>query len=103
MRRQSELKVTLTDASVEDETVNLTILSAGTVLPSGDTVTETPLRDVHYTLTFDPTLTIPAGATEGMTTFTITPTNDDRCGSAGDDIYTDYSRQPIGDYTNSAC
>ena len=71
-----ELKVTLTDASAKDETVNLTILSTGAVLPSGDTVTETPLRDEHYTLAFGPTLTIPAGATEGTTTFTITPTND---------------------------
>ena len=71
-----ELTVTLTDASVEDETVNLSVLSAGAVLPSGDTVTETPLRDVDYKLSFGPTLTIPAGATEGTTTFTITPTND---------------------------
>ena len=71
-----ELKVTLTDASVEDETVNLAVLSAGAVLPSGDTVMETPQRDVHYTLAFGPPLTIPAGATEGATTFTITPTND---------------------------
>ena len=71
-----ELTVTLTDALVEDEGVNLSVLSAGAVLPSGDTVTETPLRDVHYTLAFGPTLTIPAGATEGTTTFTITPTND---------------------------
>ena len=71
-----ELTVTLTDASVEDETVNLSVLSAGAVLPSGDTVTGTPLRDVHYTLVFGESLTIPAGATEGTTTFTLTPTND---------------------------
>ena len=71
-----ELKVTLTEASVEDETVNLAVLSAGAVLPSGDTVTGTPLRDVHYKLVFGPPLTIPAGATEGTTTLTITPTND---------------------------
>ena len=71
-----ELKVTLTEASVEDETVNLAVLSAGAVLPSGDTVTDTPLRDVHYKLVFGPPLTIPAGATEGTTTLTITPTND---------------------------
>ena len=71
-----ELKVSLTDASVEDETVGLAVLAAGAVLPSGDTVTGTPLRDVHYTLVFGESLTIPAGATEGTTTFTLTPTND---------------------------
>ena len=71
-----EVQVTLTDASTRDATVNFTVLSAGAVLPSGDTVTKTPLRDVHYALAFGPTLTIPAGATEGTTTFTITPTND---------------------------
>ena len=71
-----DLKVTLAEASVEDETVNLAVLSAGAVLPSGDTVTDTPLRDVHYKLVFGPPLTIPAGATEGTTTLTITPTND---------------------------
>ena len=71
-----ELTVTLTEASVEDETVSLAVLSTGAVLPSGDTVTETPLRDVHYALAFGPTLTIPAGSVSGTTTFTITPTND---------------------------
>ena len=71
-----ELKVTLADASVEDETVSLAVLSDGADLPSGDTVTGTPLRDVDYTLVFGESLTIPAGATEGTTTFTITPTND---------------------------
>ena len=71
-----ELTVTLTDASAKDETVNFSVLSAGAVLPSGDTVTATPLRDVHYTLSFGSPLTIPAGATEGTTTFTITPIND---------------------------
>ena len=71
-----EVKVTLTDASVEDETMSLAVLPEGAVLPSGDTVTSTPLRDVDYTLIFGESLTIPAGATEGTTTFTITPTND---------------------------
>ena len=71
-----EVKVSLTDASVEDETVGLAVLAEGAVLPSGDTVTGTPLRDVDYTLVFGESLTIPAGATEGTTTFTITPTND---------------------------
>ena len=71
-----ELKVTLTDALVEDETVRLTVLPTGAVLPSGDTVTDTPTRDVHYKLIFGPPFIIPAGATEGTTTFTITPTND---------------------------
>ena len=88
-----ELKVTLTDASVEDETVNFAVLSAGAVLPSGDTVTETPLRDVHYTLAFGPPLTIPAGATEGTTTFTITPTNDTDAAQRG----TIYIQITVGD------
>ena len=71
-----EVNVSLTDASVEDETVGLAVLADGADLPSGDTVTDTPLRDVDYTLVFGESLTIPAGSTEGTTTFTITPTND---------------------------
>ena len=71
-----ELKVILTDALVEDETVRLTILPAGAVLPSGDTVTNTPTRDEDYKLVFGPPFIISAGATEGTTTFTITPVND---------------------------
>ena len=71
-----ELKVTLTEALVEDETVRLTVLPAGAVLPSGDTVPGTPTRDADYKLVFGPPFIIPAGATEGTTTFTITPTND---------------------------
>jgi len=71
-----ELKVTLTEALVEDETVRLTVLSAGAVLPSGDTVTNTPTRDADYKLVFGPPFIIPTGATEGTTTFTITPYND---------------------------
>ena len=70
-----ELKVSLTSALAEDETVRLRVLSAGETLPSGDTVTSTPTRDVDYTLSFAPFL-IPAGETEGTTTFTITPYND---------------------------
>ena len=70
-----ELKVSLTNALVEDETVRLRVLSAGETLPSGDTVTSTPTRDVHYTLSFAPFI-ISAGETEGTTTFTITPYND---------------------------
>ena len=71
-----ELKVSLTEALVEDETVRLAVLPNGAVLPSGDTVTGTPTRDVHYTLVFGSPFIIPAGATEGTTTFTITPIND---------------------------
>ena len=71
-----ELTVTLTEALVEDKTVRLAVLPNGAVLPSGDTVTGTPTRDVHYTLVFGSPFIIPAGATEGTTTFTITPTND---------------------------
>ena len=71
-----ELKVTLTSALVEDETVRLVILSNGEALPSGDIVTGTPTRDVHYKLTFGPLLIIPAGASEGTTTFTLTPVDD---------------------------
>ena len=70
-----ELKVSLTNALAEDETVRLRVLSAGEMLPSGDTVTSTPTRDVDYTLSFAPFI-IPAGETEGTTTFTITPYND---------------------------
>ena len=71
-----ELKVSLTEALVEDETVRLTVLPTGAVLPSGATVPNTPTRDVDYKLVFGPTFIIPAGATEGTTTFTITPIND---------------------------
>ncbi len=71
-----ELKVTLTEALVEDETVRLTVLSAGAVLPSGDTVTNTPTRDADYKLVFGPPFIIPAGSVSGTTTFTITPYND---------------------------
>ena len=71
-----ELKVTLTEALVEDETVRLTVLPAGAVLPSGDTVTNTPMRDEDYKLVFGQPFIIPAGAAEGTTTLTITPTND---------------------------
>ena len=71
-----ELKVTLTNALIEDETVRLVILPDGTVLPSGDTVTGTPTRDVHYRLVFGPPLIIPAGSVSGTTTFTLTPIDD---------------------------
>ncbi len=71
-----ELKVSLTEALVEDETVRLTVLPTGAVLPSGATVTNTPTRDVNYKLVFGPPFIIPAGATEGTTTLTITPIND---------------------------
>ena len=70
-----ELKVSLTNALAEDETVRLRVLSVGETLPSGDTVTSTPTRDVDYTLSFA-SFIIPAGETEGTTTFTITPYND---------------------------
>ena len=71
-----ELKVTLTSALREDETVRLVILSDGEALPFGDTVTGTPTRDAHYNLAFGPPLIIPAGASEGTTTFTLTPIDD---------------------------
>ena len=70
-----ELKVSLTNALTNDETVRLRVLSSGETLPSGDAVTDTPTRDVDYTLSFAPFI-IPAGETEGTTTFTITPYND---------------------------
>ena len=80
-----ELKVTLTNVSVEDETVRLVILSDGEALPSplGGTVTGTPTRDVHYKLVFGPPLIIPAGASEGTTTFTLTPVDDAVVASRG--------------------
>ena len=71
-----ELKVTLTKALSEDERVSFTVLPDGAELPSGGTVAGTPQRDVDYTLTFGSPLIIPAGASEGTTTFTLTPTND---------------------------
>ncbi len=71
-----DLKVTLTDTLVGDEPVRLVILSNGAVLPSGDVVASTPIRDVHYTLTFDAPLIIRAGSTEGTTTITLTPIDD---------------------------
>ena len=71
-----ELKVTLTKALSEDERVSLAVLPDGAELPSGGTVAGTPQRDVDYTLTFGSPLIIPAGASEGTTTFTLTPTND---------------------------
>ena len=88
-----EVKVTLTDALVEDETMSLAVLPEGAVLPSGDTVTGTPLRDVDYTVAFGSPLTIPVGATEGTTTFTITPTNDTDVAQRG----TIYIQITVGD------
>ena len=52
-----------------DENVWFTI-----VAPSGGTEA---VRDVDYTATMEALITIPAGATEGTTTLTITPTNND--------------------------
>ena len=78
-----ELKVTLTSALRENETVRLVILSNGEALPSGETVTGTPTRDVHYKLTFGPPLIIPAGASEGTTTFTLAPVDDTVVASRG--------------------
>jgi len=72
-----QLNVTLQEPLVEDETVSLVVLPAGSRLSEGGTVTRTPIRDVHYTLAFGPPLVIPAGAAEGTTTFTLTPIDDD--------------------------
>ncbi len=71
-----ELRVSLTNALVRDETARFAILPDGAALPSGRTVTGTPIRDVHYRLSFGPPLVIAAGATEGTTTITLTPAND---------------------------
>ncbi len=71
-----ELKVTLTSALIKDEVMRLVLLSDGAALPSGGTVSGTPTRDIHYTLAFGPPVTIPAGATEATTKFTLTPRND---------------------------
>ena len=79
-----ELKISLTSTLIEAETVRLAVLPAGTSLPSGGTVpSDTPIRDVHYSLAFSSPLTIPAGASEGTTTFTLTPTNDELASSRG--------------------
>ena len=72
-----ELKVALKNALIEDETVQLVILPNGSVLPDGNVVSGTPIRDVHYSLTFGPPLAIRAGSTEGTTTFTLTPKDDE--------------------------
>ena len=78
-----ELKVTLKDALVGDQPVKFIILPNGAVLPSGDVVAGTPIRDVHYTLAFGSPLSIRAGATEGKTTITLTPINDTAVTSQG--------------------
>ncbi len=61
-RQEITLKVTLKAALLDDAGVSFTI-EAGT-----------GTRDVHYTVSVAD-LTIPAGATEGTTTLTLTPTN----------------------------
>ena len=71
-----KLNVTLQEPLVEDETVSLVVLPAGSRLSEGGTVTRTPIRDVHYTLVFGPPLVIPAGAAAGTTTFTLIPIDD---------------------------
>ena len=78
-----ELKVTLTNALIKDEVMRLALLSDGAVLPSGGTVSGTPIRDVHYTLAFSPPVTVPAGATEATTTFTLIPRNDAEVATLG--------------------
>lgn len=87
------LNVSLKNPVVEDETVSLVVLPVGSVLPSGETVTVTPTRDVHYTLTFGSPLVIPAGAAEGTTTFTLTPIDDDAVAARG----SIYIRVAVGD------
>ena len=65
-RTEIELKVVLEAASTSDASVRFTIESNTDDLPG--------VRDVDYTVAVDD-LIIPAGATEGTTTLTLTPTN----------------------------
>ena len=63
------LTFTLEAAAAADESVRFTI-----VAPSEGTEA---VRDVDYTAVVEALITIPAGATEGTATLTITPINDD--------------------------
>ena len=63
------LTFTLEAAAAADESVRFTI-----VAPSEGTEA---VRDVDYTAVVKALITIPAGATEGTATLTITPINDD--------------------------
>ena len=79
------LKVTLTAALPNDEDVSFTIMDA---VESGNEAVTTFLdgavaaeRDVNYTAIVGD-LTIPAGSTEGTTTLTLTPVDNDARGSA---------------------
>ena len=63
------LTFTLEAASTADESVRFVI-----VAPSEGTEA---VRDVDYTVVLEALITIPAGATEGTATLTITPINDD--------------------------
>ena len=63
------LTFTLEAAAAADESVRFTI-----VAPSEGT---TAVRDIDYTATLQVLITIPAGATEGTATLTLSPINDD--------------------------
>ena len=63
------LTFTLEAAAAADESVRFTL-----VAPSEGTAA---VRDVDYTAVLEALITIPAGATEGTATLTITPINDD--------------------------
>ena len=63
------LTFTLEAAATADESVRFTL-----VAPSEGTAA---VRDVDYTAALEALITIPAGATEGMATLTLTPINDD--------------------------
>ena len=67
---QVSLTVSLMEAKDADERVTFTI-----VAPSGSTEGKPAVRDVDYDATLGAVVTIPAGATVGTSTLTLTPMN----------------------------
>ena len=70
---QVSLTVSLAAAQDTDERITLTI-----VAPSEGTEGKPAVRDVDYDATLGAVITIPAGATVGMSTLTLTPRNNTR-------------------------
>ena len=70
---QVSLTVSLAAAQDADERITLTI-----VAPSEGTEGKPAVRDVDYDATLGAVITIPAGATVGTSTLTLTPTNNNR-------------------------
>ncbi len=70
---QVSLTVSLTAAQDTDQRITVTI-----VAPSAGTEGKPAVRDVDYDATLGAVITIPAGATVGMSTLTLTPRNNTR-------------------------